>query len=245
MALRSKYAERHYTDFRQCGDYKPLHLESSLDRYPLPGIEDIFNQMEGTTIFSKFNLMSGFHKMPRRMEDSCKTTFWGSNIILWDWLVLPFGLKNAPPCFQRRMDHALHDLLFCRCYVDDIVILSRSLKDIIQDIWNKCSSGCSRRVKRSSRQLCVWGRQQKIPWSSNICQHIRAPAGEASSGERPPSPKNIYSLRSALELFSYYRKLVLNFDAITSNQRASEERQSLGVGREASNDIFGAQGATL
>ena len=95
-----------------------------MDRYPLQGIEDILNQMGWGTIFSKVDLRRGYHQMLLRVEDRVKMTFWGANRILWEWLVLPFGLKNAPPYFQRRMDHILRDLRFCRCYIDDIIIWS-------------------------------------------------------------------------------------------------------------------------
>ena len=59
VVVRKKDAEGNYTDFRQCGDYRPLNLETTVDRYPLRGIEDIFNQMGGATIFSKLDLRSG------------------------------------------------------------------------------------------------------------------------------------------------------------------------------------------
>ena len=61
VVVRKKDAKGNYTDIRQCGDYRPLNLETTLDRYPLPGIEDIFNAMGGATIFSKLDLRSGYH----------------------------------------------------------------------------------------------------------------------------------------------------------------------------------------
>ena len=96
MVVRKKDSEGNYTDFRQCGDYRPLNAETNVDRYPLPGI---FNAIEGATIFSKLDLRSGYHQMPLRPGDRAKTAFWGANRILWEWLVVPFGLKNAPPYF--------------------------------------------------------------------------------------------------------------------------------------------------
>ena len=83
-----------------------------MDRYSLPGIEDIFNQMGGSTIFPKLDLRSGYHQMPLCQEDRAKASFWGGNRVLREWLVVPFGLKNASPYFQRRMDHILKDLPF-------------------------------------------------------------------------------------------------------------------------------------
>ena len=56
VVVRKKDEEGNYTDFRQCGDYRPLNMETMLDRYPLPGIEDIFNKMGGATVFSKLDL---------------------------------------------------------------------------------------------------------------------------------------------------------------------------------------------
>ena len=100
VVVRKNDEAGNYTDFRQCGDYRPINAESTLDRYPLPSVEDIFNQMGGAKIFSKLDLHSGYHQMPLRVEDRVKTTFWGANRILWEWLVLSFGLKNAPPYFQ-------------------------------------------------------------------------------------------------------------------------------------------------
>ena len=75
LVVRKKDEDGNYTDFRQCGDYRPLNQETTLDRYPLPGIEDIFNQMGGATIFSKLDLRSGYHQMPLRVEDRIKTAF--------------------------------------------------------------------------------------------------------------------------------------------------------------------------
>lgn len=126
--MRKKDAEGNYTDFRLCGNYRPLNLETTLDRYPFPDIEDIFNQIGGATIFSKLDLRSGYHQMPLREGDPAKTAFWGANRILSEWLVAPFALKNAPPYFHRRMDEVLKDLPFCRCYINDIIICFTSLE---------------------------------------------------------------------------------------------------------------------
>ena len=72
VVVRKKEEQGNYSDFRQCGDYRPLNVETTLDKYPLPGIEDIFNQMGGAKIFSKLDLRSGYHQMPLRVEDRVK-----------------------------------------------------------------------------------------------------------------------------------------------------------------------------
>ena len=78
--------------------------------------------MGRATIFPKLDLRSGYHEMPLREEDRSKTAFLGTNRILWEWMIMPFGLKNYPPYFQRRIDEVLKDLPLCRCHIDDIII---------------------------------------------------------------------------------------------------------------------------
>ena len=75
VVVRKKDEAGNYTDFRQCGDYRPLNQKTTLDRYLLPGIKDIFNQMGGGTIFSMLDLRNGYHHMLLRMEDRVKTAF--------------------------------------------------------------------------------------------------------------------------------------------------------------------------
>ena len=110
--MRKKNENGEYTDFRKCGDYRPLNLETDLDRYQLPLIGSIFNDMKGAKIFSKLDLRSGYHQMALLEADRSKTAFWGAQRILWEWCVVPFGLKNAPSYFQKQMDKVLINLPF-------------------------------------------------------------------------------------------------------------------------------------
>ena len=107
VVVRKKDEDGNYTNFRKCGDYRPLNLETDLDRYQLPLIETIFNGMKGANIFTKLDLRSGYHQMPLREAHTAKTAFWGAQRMLWEWCVVPFGLKNAPPYFQKQMDKVL------------------------------------------------------------------------------------------------------------------------------------------
>ena len=200
-----------YTDFRQCGDYRPLNVETTLDRYPLPSIEDIFNQMGGAKIFNKLDLRSGYHQMPLPKEDRMKTAFWGANMILWEWLVVPFGLKNAPPYFQRRMDQVLQDLPFCRCYIDDIIVWSSSLREHLEQVF--------RRLREFGLKVhpgkCVFGAESIDFFGHHISAGSLQPQQDKLAAVRDlPPPTNVSSLRSALGLFSNYIKFVHNFSTL-------------------------------
>ena len=214
VVVRKKDAEGNYTDFRQCGDYRPLNVETTLDRYPLPGIEDIFNAMGGATIFSKLDLRSGYHQMPLREEDWCKTAFWGANRQLWEWLVVPFGLKNAPPYFQRRMDEVLQGLPFVRCYIDDIVVWSNNLEEHIQHLQQ-----IFQRLREAGLKVhpgkCVFAANSIDFLGHRISAGKLEPQTDKVAAVRDlPAPTDLSGLRAALGLFSYYRKFVPNFSTI-------------------------------
>ena len=214
VVVRKKDEDGNYTDFRQCGDYRQLNLETTLDRCPLPSIEDIFNQMGGATVFSKLDLRSGYHQMPIRPEDRCKTAFWGAGRKLWEWLVVPFGLKNAPPYFQRRMDEVLRDLPFCRCYIDDIVIWSKSLEEHLGHLQQ-----VFQRLREYGLKVhpgkCVFGADSIDFLGHRISANSLQPQQDKIAAVRDlAAPTDLTSLRAALGLFSYYRKFVPHFSSI-------------------------------
>ena len=128
MVVKKKDNEGNYTDFRKCGDYRPINALTPLDKYTLPLIEDIFDDMKGAKIFNKLDLRSGYHQMPLVEEDRAKTTLWGARRMLWEWCVVPFGLKNAAPYLQCQMDHVPGGLTCARCYIDDIIVWSTTLE---------------------------------------------------------------------------------------------------------------------
>jgi len=91
---------------------------------PIP--EELFDNIRDSIIFTIVDLRQGFNQIVLITKDRKKTTFHGSNK-LWEWLVMPFGLKNAPIFFQRIMDQVLERADFLKCYIDDILVHSKGL----------------------------------------------------------------------------------------------------------------------
>ena len=119
--------------WRPCGDYRRLNNVTRPDRYPLPNLRDFTNNLKGCMVFSKLDLVKGYHQVPMDPADVCKTaivTLFG----LFEFLSMPFGLKNAAQTFQRLMDSIFRGLPFVFVYLDDVLVASTNRRTHLEHL---------------------------------------------------------------------------------------------------------------
>ena len=119
--------------WRPCGDYRHLNNISTSDRYPVPNIQDFSARLSWKCVFSKFDLTRGYHQVPVHPSDVPKRaaiTPFG----LYEFLRMPFGLKNAAQSFQHLMDSVCRGLDFIFVYLDDILVASSSESQHLEDL---------------------------------------------------------------------------------------------------------------
>lgn len=116
------------TEWRPCGDYRQLNAATIFDKYPLPNIHDCNINLNNCTIFSKVDLIRAYHQIPVAPEDVYKTAV-TTPFGLYEFLRMPFGVKNGAQTFQRFINEILIELDFIFVYVDDILIASKSSQE--------------------------------------------------------------------------------------------------------------------
>jgi len=198
--------------WRLCVDYRAINRITIKNSHPLPRIDEMFEQLHGSAVYSKLDLASGYHQI-RMHEDSVEKTAFKTKYGHYEYVVMPFGLTNAPATFQCVMNSILAPYLdrFVVVYLDDILIYSRNQEEhlehlrIILQLLREHKFYCK-------RSKCLFGVSQV-----EYLGHLLTPQGVQVDPKKVhamvawPTPTNVHELRSFMGLLQYYSSFIPHF----------------------------------
>src|SRR5277367_2289641 len=200
-----------------CVDYRALNKITIKNRYPLPRIEELMDCLAGAQYFTKIDLYSGYHQIRIKKEDVPKTAF-RTRYGHYEFLVLPFGLTNAPATFMTLMNDIFRKYLddFVIVYLNNILIYSKTKEEHLQHV---------RLVLETLRKHQLYAKankcelvRQKVEYTGHYIskEGITVDPRKITTIKDWPAPTNVSEVRSFLGLASYYRKFVQGFSAIAT-----------------------------
>ncbi|GKA37369.1 reverse transcriptase domain-containing protein, partial [Tanacetum coccineum] len=201
--------------FRMCIDYRELNKLTVKNRYPLPRIDDLFDQLQGSSVYSKIDLRSGYHQLRVREEDIPKTAF-RTRYGHYEFQVMPFGLTNAPAVFMDLMNRVCKPYLdkFVIVFIDDILIYSKNKQEhkehlkIILELLKKEELY----AKFSKCEFWI----PKVQFLGHVIdsEGIHVDPAKIESIKDWASPKSPTEIRQFLGLAGYYRRFIEGFSKI-------------------------------
>ena len=200
---------------RMCVDYRALNKITIKNKYPLPRIEELFDRLLGSKYFTKIDLRSGYHQVRIHPDDVPKTAF-RTRYGHFEFLVLPFGLCNAPATFMHLMQDVFRPFLdaFVIVFLDDILVYSASLEEHRSHVHQVLS------LLRKHKLYAKLSKCELFKQSVSFLGHVVSEKGIHMDPEKIkailewPAPTNVTEIRSFLGLAGFYRKFIQGFSAI-------------------------------
>jgi hypothetical protein len=200
---------------QMCVDYRSLNEVTIKNKYPLPRIEDLFDQMKGASVFSKIDLRSGYHQLKIRESDIPKTIF-RTRYGLYEYTVMSFGLTNAPTYFMYLMNKVFMEYLdkFIIVFIDDILIFSKMMEEHEEHL---------RLILEKLRSNQLYAKFSKCEfWLTEVTflGHVIFAGGVSVDPSKVKDvlnwmpPTTASEIRSFLGLVGYYHRFIKDFSKI-------------------------------
>lgn len=211
------FVKKKDNSLRLCVDYRQLNRVTIKNRYPLPRIDDLFDQLKEATVFSKIDLRSGYHQLRVREEDIPKTTFL-TRYGLYEFVVMPFGLTNAPAVFMDLMNRVFNPFLdkFVVVFVDDILIYSKSREDHEKHLSIVLQTLRDNKLYAKFEKCDFWKDEVKFLCHVVSKDGISVDPSKVEAVMNWKQPTTVTEIRSFLDLAGYYRRFIQDFSSITS-----------------------------
>ena len=203
--------------FRMCIDYRELNKVTVKNKYPLPRIDDLFDQLKGASIFSKIDLRSGYHQLKVKDSDIAKTAF-RTRYGHYEFTVMPFGLTNAPAAFMDLMNRVFRKYLdkFVIVFIDDILIYSKSPEEHEEHLRLALQTLKEHQLYAKFSKCEFWLRKVHFLGHVVSAEGITVDPAKIEAVKEWKAPRSVTEIRSFLGLAGYYRRFVEGFSKIAA-----------------------------
>ena len=203
---------------RLCVDYRQLNKVTIKNRYPLPRIDDLFDQLRESTIFSKIDLRSGYHQLRVKEDDISKTAF-RTRYGHYEFVVMPFGLTNAPAVFMDIMNRVFSPYLdkFVVVFVDDILIYSKSKGEHENHLRIVLQTLRDNKLYAKFEKCDFWKEEVKFLGHVVSKDGVSVDPSKVEAVMNWKQPTTVTEIRSFLGLAGYYRRFIRDFSSIASS----------------------------
>ena len=203
--------------FRTCIDYRELNKVTIKNKYPLPRIDDLFDQLKGASVFSNIGLRSGYHQLRVKDDDITKTAFrtcYGH----YEFTVMPFGLTNAPTAFMDLMNRIFRKHLdkFVIVFIDDILIYSKNQEEHEEHLKLTLQILREHQLYAKFSKCEFW--LSKVHFLGHVvsAEGISVDPAKIEAVINWKAPRSVTEVRSFLGLAGYYRRFVEGFSKIAA-----------------------------
>jgi len=193
--------------WRPCGDFRRLNLQTVPDRYTCPNMADLTSRLKGCTIFSKLDLRKGYHQVPVDPTSVQKTAII-TPFGLFEFLRMPFGLRNSGQTFQRMMDEVMQGLDYTFCYLDDVLVASATPEEHAEHLKEVLERLRGRGLVLNGEK-CVLGATE-VEYLGHLvsARGIRPLPDRVRAIQDFSQPKSSQQLQSFLGMANFYRRFI-------------------------------------
>ena len=199
-------------------DYRQINKVTVKNKYLLPRIEDLFNQLKGASVFSKIDLRSGYYQLRVKYVDVLKTAF-RTRYGHYEFLVMPFGLTNAPTAFIDLINKVFQPYLdqFVVVFIDDILMYSKDAQEHEQHLRIVLQILREKQLFAKLSKCDFWLKEDPFLGHIVSAKGIRVDLAKIEAVVSWKLPRNVTKVRSFLGLAGYYRRFVKGFFVIASS----------------------------